>query len=72
MREVVQGDKHNLRKSAIANCNAQISVIHSLELILFPIVFGINLKKRERKRYMVHHHQGGSCRYTSRVPPSLH
>ena len=27
MREVVRGDKHNLRKSA--NCNAQISVIHS-------------------------------------------
>ena len=27
VREVVRGDKHNLRKSA--NCNAQISVIHS-------------------------------------------
>ena len=27
VREVVQGDKHNLRKSA--NRNAQISVIHS-------------------------------------------
>ena len=27
--------------------------------------------KGERERYMVHHHQGGSCRYTSRVPPSL-
>ena len=27
VREVVRGDKHNLRKSA--KCNAQISVIHS-------------------------------------------
>ena len=27
--------------------------------------------RRKLKRYMVHHHQGGSCRYTSRVPPSL-
>ena len=31
MREAVRGDKHNLRKSA--NGNAQINVIHSLELI---------------------------------------
>ena len=28
-------------------------------------------RRRECKRFMVHHHQGGSCRYTSRVPPSL-
>ena len=50
MREVVRGDKHNLRKSA--NRNAQISVIHSAHCtdlcfaqspFLFPIVFSINL-----------------------------
>ena len=33
MREVVRGDKHNLRKSA--NRNAQISVIHSIYLQIF-------------------------------------
>ena len=48
-----------------------VKVLVSFTKKVITIVFDPLLLPRECKRYMVHHHKGGSCRYTSRVHPSL-